>query len=135
MKYTFTKVDGNEKTVNIPDEWLSRTKNALHISSKEAINMWLCDHDLITNEEQEALNARAASAGRVLDNAQTKERKKPARKPDQTKRDLIKYIYDFLCDNDIAENIQIVNIERIISFNIGEDTYDLTLSKKRKPKN
>ena len=33
-----------------------------------------------------------------------------------------------------VKNVQVTNIERIIAFSIGDDNYELTLSKKRKPK-
>ena len=135
MKYTFVKDNGIEKTVEIADEWLSKTKRALGISTHEAIQMWLCDNDYITNEEQEQLNMRAGNAGAGL-RVQSKERKKPTRKPDDVKRELIRLLSDLL--NDVEEpqieNVNVINVERIISFSIGEDQYELTLSKKRKPK-
>lgn len=136
MKYTFTKTDGTKKTVEIADEWIAKTRRALGISSHEAIQMWLCDNDYITNEEQEELNQKAGSAGMRV---QAKERKKPARKPDEAKRAIIQYLYDCMnaagsSQSWTADNINIANVERIIAFSLGDDQYEITLSKKRKPK-
>ena len=33
-----------------------------------------------------------------------------------------------------VSNISIPNLERVVRFELGNDTYELTLSKKRKPK-
>ena len=138
MKYTFTKADGSKKTVEIADEWLSKTRRALGISSQEAIQLWLCDNDYLTDEEQEALNQRAASANAGL-RVQSKERKKPTRKPDEVKRAVIQYLFD--CMNEVGDsqswspqNVNVTNIERIIAFSIGDEQFEITLSKKRKPK-
>lgn len=138
MKYTFSKEDGSQKTVEIADEWLVKTKRNLGISSHEAIQLWLCDNGYISDEEQEALNQKAASANAGL-RVQSKERKKPTRKPDQVKRDIIDYIFNCLGTADMGQtwqinNINVVNIERVVSFTVGDDQYELTLSKKRKPK-
>ena len=135
MKYTFTKADGTQKTVEIADEWLSKTRRALNISSHEAIQMWLCDNDYITNEEQIELNQKAASANAGM-RVQSKERKKPTRKPDEVKRAIVQYLYD--CMNGAQDwhvnSVNVVNIERLIAFSIGDDQYEITLTKKRKPK-
>ena len=57
------------------------------------------------------------------------------RKPDEKKRMLIagmaKYIAEAYAE---VENVEVTNIERVIAFNIGDDKYEITLSKKRKPK-
>lgn len=133
MKYTFTKADGSQKTVEIADEWLNKTRRNLGINAQEAIELWLCDNGYLTDEEQEALNAKAASANAGL-RVQSKERKKPTRKPDEVKRALIVALNDFLCDYAGTEDVTVTNVERIIAFSIGDDQYELTLSKKRKPK-
>ena len=133
MKYTFTKADGSQKTVEIADEWLNKTRRNLGINAQEAIELWLCDNGYLTDEEQEALNAKAAGANAGL-RVQSKERKKPTRKPDEVKRALIVALNDFLCNYAGTEDVTVTNIERIIAFSIGDDQYELTLSKKRKPK-
>lgn len=56
-----------------------------------------------------------------------------ARKENATKGDLIAKLAEFMQEN--AENVVILNKERQISFQIGEDTFELTLVQKRKPKN
>lgn len=58
------------------------------------------------------------------------------RKPNATKGGIIAELADFLEKNSqfSVENVQILNKERQISFIIGEETYELTLVQKRKPK-
>ena len=79
---------------------------------------------------------------KALKYANVKEHKKPAvykfdkreKKADITKEGVIQALYDFLSQNNY-EDTQILNKSKLISFKIGEDTYELDLKRKRKPKN
>ena len=74
--------------------------------------------------------------------ANVREHKKPAtykwekreRKADTTKEGVIAQISNFLTENGY-ENVEILNKSKLISFKIGEDTYEFNLIRKRKPKN
>ena len=58
------------------------------------------------------------------------------RKENATKKGIIDDLFKFLTENsEIAyENVSILNKERQISFTVGEDTFELTLVQKRRPK-
>lgn len=58
------------------------------------------------------------------------------RKEDTEKRQIIAILHKFLENSTelSVQNLKISNVERQISFKMGENTYDLTLIKKRKPK-
>ena len=62
---------------------------------------------------------------------------KRERKENPTKSGIITDLARFLTElSDFAtENVEITNKERQISFKIGEETFELTLVQKRKPKN
>lgn len=63
--------------------------------------------------------------------------KKPReRKENATKSGIIAEISEFLSEKSefSIENLQILNKERQISFQIGENTFELTLIQKRRPK-
>lgn len=128
MKYTFTDKDGKQRTVNIPEEDIRRSKSAFGLSNKEAIDMWLVDEGYLTNPVVEELNAKAAN------NKVSAPRKRSVkRKEDPIKREIIASLFDYMQDNFKGfNNIIVRNPERIISFSLGEDTYEITLSKKRK---
>ena len=74
--------------------------------------------------------------------ANVREHKKPAtykwdkreRKADTTKEGVITQISQFLTDNGYG-SVEILNKSKLISFKIGEDTYEFDLKRKRKPKN
>lgn len=142
MNYTFVMEDGNQKTVNIEDKWLIKQQNLLGITQKEAIEMWLSDEGYKINEVVEELTAKAkANKTGVKGAASSKPRKKPERKPDHTKRRLIDYLYECLTEDDLdleicecPKDVQVTNVERVVTFSIKDDNYELTLSKKRKPK-
>lgn len=134
MKYTF-KYKGAEKTIEIPDEYLATQKRTLGLSNKEAIDLYLFDEGYAENEfvsemTEKAKKNRSQSVGRS-------KRKVPKRKEDPIKRSMIAFLLDSLIDVPQEYNLKVecptvINPERIISFTIGEDTYELTLSKKRK---
>ena len=127
MKYTFTDKDGKQRTVNIPEEDIKRSKSAFGLSNKEAIDMWLVDEGYLTNPVVEELNAKAAG------NKVSAPRKRSVRrKEDPTKRAVIASLFDCIQEYAGVENAAVRNPERIISFSLGEDTYEITLSKKRK---
>lgn len=89
------------------------------------------DFDLSKEDEKKALKM-----------ANVREHKKPMvlnltkreRKADTTKEGVIQAIYDFLVENGYA-NVEITNKSKLISFQIADDTYELDLKRKRKPKN
>ena len=133
MKYTFPYGEST-KTVNISDDWIKKTKINLKLSTAEAIELWMCDNGYEENAEQQALNEKA-KANKVLPDVGRKSRKAPERKPDETKRALIAGLAEYISLFDGVKSSEVTNIERIIAFQIGDDKYELTLSKKRKPKN
>lgn len=59
------------------------------------------------------------------------------RKANPTKANIIAEIAKFLQENSVnaCENVEITNKERQIAFQIGENSYEITLIQKRKPKN
>ena len=61
---------------------------------------------------------------------------KRERKSNPTKAGIIAELATFLAENseNACENVEITNKERQIAFKIGENCYELTLVKKRKPK-
>lgn len=128
MKYTFADKDGKQRTVNIPDDDIKRAKSAYGLSNKEAIDMWLVDEGYLENPVVEELNAKAKANGV---SAGTKKRT-VRRKEDPIKRALIASLFDYIQEYAGVESATVRNPERIISFSLGDDTYEITLSKKRK---
>lgn len=139
MKYTFVNENGKEQTVTIPDDFIKRNKTALRISTKEAILLYLSDEGYITDPTVVELTEKAKS-GKLTAAGSRKPRKAPVRKEDPIKRAIIDSIYNFILSGQIDDAlmfdktiapVEVVNPERIISFSIGDDNYELTLSKKR----
>lgn len=62
---------------------------------------------------------------------------KRSRKENPTKAAIITELATFLTETseNACENVEITNKERQIAFKIGENSYELTLVQKRKPKN
>lgn len=134
MRYTLE----SGKTVTIPNDDIERSMKMLKISKDEAIKVWLEDEGYLINEEQEALTKKAKEnrITATIHEARTytkKTQKERVRKENPTKAMVIAEIAAILPK--FAENIQILNENKLISFTIGEDTFEIDLRQKRKPKN
>ena len=137
MKYTFINKNRQEQTIDVPEEFIVRTRRSLGCDIKEACEIYLSDEGYIDNEVVDEINA-------IVN--ENKKRRGPKRKPDYIKQALVASIYEDLqqvvglCDPDGEEiaggpqNVMITNPERIVRFDINDDTYEITLSRKRKPK-
>ena len=95
------------------------------------------DFDLDPEKEKEAKKyiksgTRKAPVNYQLDNTGGKR----SRKENPTKGAIIAEIAKFLeeTSENACENVVIVNKERQIAFTVGDNSYELTLTQKRKPK-
>ena len=126
----------------MPDEkWIKSTMKALDLTREEAIEMWMDDHDIdqgkakdfdLDPEKQKVVKEMTKAGGK----ARAKETKPRERKPNDEKRTIIQDLNDFLMNScqDYINLVEIVNVEREITFKIGENAYSLTLTCHRKPK-
>lgn len=85
------------------------------------------DFDLTPEQEKESKKARSAGTKKP---AVYKFDKKP-RKENATKRELIGRLFEVVKDE---KNAEITNPERIITFCMGDDRFEIILQQKRKPK-
>lgn len=141
MRYTFTTAEGAEKTVNISEKVLAQGKRE-GLNVRETIERFLSDEGYIVDPTVAALTTKAKANG--VNNAgktSSGKRKAPTRKPDEVKRALIRELNEFLSslgngdgELNMLHDVEVTNIERMIAFAIGDDRFELTLSKKRKPK-
>ena len=128
----------NGKNIKIPDKEISHTMKTLKLSQEEAVQLWLEDEGYLDNEEQEALEKKAKEnrITATIHQAQAagvkKTQRERVRKENPTKEMVIREIAAILPN--FAENIQILNIGKLISFTIGDETYEIDLKQKRKPK-
>lgn len=131
--------------IQMPDEkWIQSTMKTLDLTREEALEMWCDDHDIdmgkakefdLDPEKQKIVKQMTKAGGK----ARATESKPRERKPNEEKREIIKYLAYSLgeCDKfgeNFAESVETVNVEREITFKIGENAYSLTLTLHRKPK-
>lgn len=134
MKYNL-----NGKNINIPDTDIERSMKSLELTKEEAIQMWLEDEGYLENEEQEELECKAKE-NRItvtIHQATTKDprkktQKERVRKENPTKEMVIREIAALLPK--FAEDVEVLNVGKLISFRIGEEKYEIDLKQKRKPK-
>ena len=134
MKYNL-----NGKNINIPDADIERSMKNLELTKEEAIQMWLEDEGYLENEEQEALEKKAKDnrITATIHQASAKDprkktQKERVRKENPTKEMVIREIAALLPK--FAEDIEVLNVGKLISFRIGEEKYEIDLKQKRKPK-
>lgn len=98
------------------------------------------DPELLKAMEKQAKESGATKVkAKRAPNYSLEGQKKRERKPNEEKRDLIAYVAHAMgeCDHfeeTFAQTVEIVNIEREITFKVGENCYSLTLTCHRKPK-
>jgi hypothetical protein len=115
----------------------------LGVSAEEADGI-LRDDKAIDRGERMSFDLDPEREKQAKKLANVKERRKPItfdkkpreRKPNATKGGLIAELATFLTENSefSTENVEITNKERQIAFKIGDDSFELTLVQKRKPK-
>ena len=119
----------------------------LDVSAEEADEILKADKAIDRGERVPFdLSPEQEKMAKKFANVDTKKRKKPtvynldargkARKENPTKASIIAELAKFLTETseNACEMVEITNKERQIAFKIGENTYELTLVQKRKPK-
>ena len=89
-------------------------------------------YDLTAEQEKEIRKYRQADRKPFIPNLTKRERK-----PNATKEGIVAEIATFLtknCGFD-TKNVEITNKNREITFQVGDETFTVTLVQKRKPKN
>lgn len=123
--------------MNIPTKEIENLMSNLGLSKEDAIDLWLCDHDLEEDEEQTELDEKASKVQISKDIVQkkpTKERKKPEKKVSDAKKELFSEILSDLEDV-YKGNVEVLNENKLISVRIGDKCFKIDVIEQRKPKN
>lgn len=137
-KYVEYELNENE-IVKIPQEEIDRLMKLPDIKTiDDACWVWCEDNGKVINEEQEELTKKAkenriTATIHQAKSETAKPRKKVERKADETKESLISGLAEYLAE--IVDNVQVVNIGKIIEFDLKGEHYKLDLIRQRKPKN
>lgn len=123
--------------IKIPREEVERTMAGLGCTEDDACWIWCEDNGKVDNKEQNELDKKAKEnrITATIHQARaesTKPRKKPERKPDETKESIVAGLAKYL--EAIVENVKIINIGKLIEFDLKDEHYKLDLIRQRKPK-
>lgn len=125
------------------EAWLEKNMRLMGWTKEEAESVWEADRaidkgervdfDLPPEKEKEAKKFMNAGTRKTPTNYKFSQR---TRKENPTKASIIAELATFLRETseNACENVEITNKERMIAFKIGENSYELTLTQKRKPK-
>ena len=124
----------NDKKVKVATEWVEKSMKALNTDIEDVLLMFLEDNNYLTNDEQVELDNKAKKVVKNIVKSETTERKKVVRerKPNPTKENIIKLVANAL--NEIATDVNIENIGKIITFKVDNKDFKLDLTEKRQPK-
>lgn len=123
--------------IKIPQEDIDRIMKLPDIKTvDDACWVWCEDNGKVVNEEEQELT-RKAKENRItatIHQARAKPptKRKVERKIDETKESLIKTLAETL--ENLVDNVQVVNIGKIIEFDLKGEHYKLDLIRQRKPK-
>ena len=116
----------------------------LKMTDEEIEDILNCDKAIDRGEKMD-FDLSAEEHKKAMKNANADEHKKPTvydfskreRKENKPKQEVINAIYAFLTQNCpfLAENVEILNKERQLSFDFADEKFEITLIQKRKPKN
>lgn len=139
----------------VDEKRLAATMKSLDMTREEVLAMWADDADIdkgktkefdLTPEQQKSVKQYIKTTSKKPANysMENAAKKRAPRKPNDEKRSIITSVKNALDDfHQIleedepaasVENIEITNVEREITFTIGENAYSLTLTCHRKPK-
>lgn len=128
----------NDKNVKVAKKWVETSMKALNTDLEDVLLMWLEDNDYLNNEEQDELDklAKENKSNKIVNAKATETKKKTQKervaKENPTKELIIKTIAEVLPS--IANNVNIENKAKIITFSIGNDEFKIDLTQKRKKK-
>lgn len=112
----------------------------LNLTYEEAVDLIKCDRaidkgehmDFDLSKEQEK-EVRKMVKKETMSGGTKKYTRE--RKVNEPKKAFIEDLAEWLNNSETYENVEVLNAERQVKFTIGEDTFELTLVQKRKPKN
>ena len=136
-KYVEYELNENQ-IIKIPQEEIDRIMKLPDIKTiDDACWVWCEDNGKVVNEEQEELTKKAkenriTATIHQAKSETAKPRKKVERKTDIEKETLISGLAEYLAE--IVDNVQVVNIGKIIEFDLKGEHYKLDLIRQRKPK-
>lgn len=121
----------NGKVVKVATDWVNKSMKALDTDIEDVLLMWLEDNDYLENEELEELDkkAKANKPKQVVKSSTERKKVVRERKPNPTKENIIKLVANAL--NDIATDINIENVGKIITFKVDNKEFKLDLIEKR----
>lgn len=133
-KVGYKYIEINKKSYRIPQKELDNLMDKLDLSEKEAIDLWLFDHNAEDNEQVKELTKKAKEnkTDKIVVQSSV-EKKKTERKPKQNplKQQIIEYLYQYLIKNSSLQGIKVENPTKTIDFYAEGKHFSLNLVEHR----
>lgn len=119
------------------EKLIKKNMEALDISYEEAKELVEDDERVDRGEslpwDLTPEQMKVSKKARQADHAKPKEKVKKEKKENVIKKEIIEKIYNLINENYEKTNVE--NDERMISFSVGDENFEITLVQKRKKKN
>lgn len=129
----------NGKTIRIPKATIANLMKNLDLDEEDAIQVYLEDEGYEINEEQEELTKKAKdnriTASIHKAEGKTREKRKVERKPNPDKEALIAGLAEYLGGLEEVDNVAVVNVGKLITFNFKGKAMKIDLIETRVKKN
>lgn len=106
MKYELA-----DRIIDIPDQDIENLKHSLNLNTTQAISLWLFDNDIDDSNSNNEENKKSITKN----NARTQ---------------IMQWVFAALQDK--VDNAELRASNKTLSFSLGPDRYELSLTKKRK---
>lgn len=119
------------------EQQIEQYMKSLKISREEAEQLYEDDQADFIGEEGEEMTSKAKEIRRYEQSAEKKVRKPREKKIDAEKVAIVDFIWSCMLNNTHIikfDNVGIINVQKEITFRVGENEYSLTLTKHRPPK-
>jgi hypothetical protein len=135
VKDNFIKaILSNGSVVNVPKAEIEKQMKALNQTMLDTIDLWLCDNDYLTNDEQQEF-IEETKGYKVDHQIGAKKRKSVKRtvKISEEKQTLFNDLSQFLAES--GYNFEVLKENKLISVKINDISFKIDLIQQRKPKN
>lgn len=135
VKGNFIKaILSNGSVVNVPKAEIEKQMKALNQTMLDTIDLWLCDNDYLTNDEQQEF-IEETKGYKVDHQTGAKKRKSVKRtvKISEEKQTLFNDLSQFLAES--GYNFEVLKENKLISVKINDISFKIDLIQQRKPKN
>ena len=112
---------------------MSREQAEQVVAGEEEIDKGFIPDWAVETKEQKANRRKVTQTTSTKKKPMALKGKPKEKKIDETKQEIVNLLNQAILNHG-CENVEIVNVDRVVAFELNGEKYEITLTKKRKPK-